>query len=275
MAAGDPLQPLLPGDPLRPDDATLGALAKGIGHAFARPELAAEALTHRSALDRQPALKATFPNGNERLEFLGDRVLALVMAEALLDRDGGADAGQLSKRLHVLVSREICAEVARDLGVGPALRLPGGESRRGAREQTRFLADACEALIGALYLDAGLARASALVLAAWTPVIEAPHDERLLRGLGAHAQGDVGLALRDFTLEAQLARIGNVLRASQANVGEVAVGVTGERSRTSDINLLKLQHRVGKRSDLRGHAFRRQRPEPRGLDLRVVTFCFA
>src|SRR5262249_29002149 len=84
MAAGNPLQPLLPGDPLKLDDATLAALAKGIGHAFARTELAAEALTHRSALDRQPALKATFPNGNERLEFLGDRVLSLAMANLLL-----------------------------------------------------------------------------------------------------------------------------------------------------------------------------------------------
>src|ERR1700722_18421617 len=104
---------------------------------------------------------------NERLEFLGDRVLALVVAETLLTRDPAADAGPLSKRLHVLVSREACAEVGRVLGIGPALRLPGGETRRGAREQARFLADACEAVIGALYLDAGLEAARERVLALW------------------------------------------------------------------------------------------------------------
>src|SRR3984957_14747795 len=115
---------------------------------------------------------------NERLEFLGDRVLALVVAETLLTRDPAADAGPLSKRLHVLVSREACAEVGRALGVGPALRLPGGETRRGAREQTRFLADACEALIGAVYLEAGLDVARERVLALWRALLESPHDER-------------------------------------------------------------------------------------------------
>ena len=67
MARSDPLQPLLHGDPLKTADVDLPALAAGIGHAFANAELAAEALTHRSALDRRPELKAAFPNGNERL----------------------------------------------------------------------------------------------------------------------------------------------------------------------------------------------------------------
>ena len=110
MAAGDPLQPLLHGDPLKPGDATLAALAKGIGHAFARPELAAEALTHRSALDRQPALKAAFPNGNERLEFLGDRVLSLAMANLLLRNFPQEREGEL--REHGLRREEL-----RHLGV--------------------------------------------------------------------------------------------------------------------------------------------------------------
>jgi ribonuclease-3 len=150
--------------------AAVADLERRLGHAFSDRALLEQALTHAS-VGRGAA-------DNERLEFLGDRVLALVMAEALVRREAGADAGQLSKRLHVLVSRDTCAEVARALGVGPALRLPGGETRRGAREQTRFLADACEALIGALYLEAGLERAGKLVLAAWAPVLEAPHDER-------------------------------------------------------------------------------------------------
>jgi len=150
--------------------AAVAELEARLGHVFADRGLFEQALTHAS-------VGRTMPD-NERLEFLGDRVLALVMAEALLAREPAAEAGPLSKRLHVLVSREACADVGRALGVGPALRLPGGETRRGAREQTRFLADACEALIGALYLDAGLEVARERVLAAWAPILEQPHDER-------------------------------------------------------------------------------------------------
>ena len=137
-------------------------------------------LTDRALLERA-LTHASVGNGvadYERLEFLGDRVLALVIAETLLARDAAADAGPLSKRLHVLVSRDACAEIGRTLGVGPALRLPGGETRRGAREQIRFLADACEALIGALYLEAGLDVARDRVLALWRVLLESPHDER-------------------------------------------------------------------------------------------------
>ena len=150
--------------------AAVAELEAHLGHRFADPTLLERALTHASVGKGLP--------DNERLEFLGDRVLALVIAETLLTRQPDAEAGPLSKRLHVLVSREACAEVGRALGVGPALRLPGGETRRGARDQARFLADACEALIGALYLDAGLELARERVLAAWRGMIESPHDER-------------------------------------------------------------------------------------------------
>ena len=150
--------------------AAVADLEQRLGHVFRDRALLERALTHASV--------GKAASDNERLEFLGDRVLALVICEALLGRDEGADAGQLSKRLHVLVSREACAEVARSLGVGQALRLPGGETRRGAREQTRILADACEAVIAALYLEAGLETARARVIALWAPLIEAPHDER-------------------------------------------------------------------------------------------------
>jgi ribonuclease-3 len=149
--------------------AAVAELEGRLGHLFADRALIERALTHASV---------TGASDNERLEFLGDRVLALVICEALLNEDEAAEAGPLSKRLHVLVSRDACAEVARSLGVGPALRLPGGETRRGARDQARFLADACEALIGALYLDAGLETAREKVLAAWRPLLESPHDER-------------------------------------------------------------------------------------------------
>ena len=109
MAAGHPLQPLLHGDPLKPSDVDLAALAGKVGHAFARVELAVEALTHRGTLDRRPDLKAAFPHGNERLEFLGDRVLSLAMADLLLRRFPHEREGELARRHAALVS-------ARDAG---------------------------------------------------------------------------------------------------------------------------------------------------------------
>ena len=142
--------------------AAAAALAQRLGHAFADPALLERALTHRSV--GQGARKV---DDNERLEFLGDRVLNLLIADALLHRFPHEQEGDLSKRLHHLVSGVACAEVAREWGVGPALRLPGGETRRGAREQEVFLADACEALIAAVFLDGGLDAARAVVEAAW------------------------------------------------------------------------------------------------------------
>ena len=144
------------------------ALAAHMGHAFADPALLERALTHRSV--GQGARKV---DDNERLEFLGDRVLNLVVADALLRRFPDENEGDLSRRLHGLVSGRTCAEVARAWGVGPALRLPGGESKRGAREQEAFLADGCEALIAAVFLDAGLAAAAGVVERAWDQRIEA------------------------------------------------------------------------------------------------------
>ncbi|HUZ11921.1 MAG TPA: ribonuclease III [Caulobacteraceae bacterium] len=169
-----PSEPVLQGAALTEGQdrraSAVAELEQRLGHVFGDRALIETALTHAS-VGRGAA-------DNERLEFLGDRVLALVVSEALLAREPSADAGGLSKRLHVLVSREACAQVARALGVGAALRLPGAETRRGAREQTRILADACEAVIAALYVDAGLEAARKVVTALWTPLLEAPHDER-------------------------------------------------------------------------------------------------
>lgn len=142
-----------------------------LGHRFADPSLLERALTHASV--GSGARKIA---DNERLEFLGDRILGLVIAEALFTRDPEASVGELSKRLHGLVSGDSCAQVARDLGVGAALRLPAGESRRGARAQDAILADACEALIAALYLDGGVESARRTVLELWSGLLDAPHD---------------------------------------------------------------------------------------------------
>lgn len=162
MAAGDrqPAEPLLHGDPLR------------LGHTFARPELLAEALTHRSALDRQPDLKAAFPHGNERLEFLGDRVLALAMADLLLSRFPHEPEGHLGRRYAALVSATTLAEIATEIDLGPQLRL--GDSQAQDTVRPAILADAMEAVLGAVFLDAGFAAAAACVERLW--------DERLIAG---------------------------------------------------------------------------------------------
>ena len=141
-----------------------------LGHRFARPELLEQALTHRSAADpRRDQL-----DSNERLEFLGDRVLALVIAEWLAERFPHEREGDLGKRLGVLVARESLVKISDTLGLATLVRVPEGEGRAGLRERTTVLADALEAVLGALYLDAGdLAPARALVRREWAPLLEA------------------------------------------------------------------------------------------------------
>ena len=151
MARGDTLEPLLQGNPLNSTDVDLTALWKGVGHVFARAEFASEALTHRSALDRRPELKAAFPNGNERLEFLGDRVLSLAMADLLLRRFPNEREG----------------EIATDIGLGDYLRLGDSERAHGQSVKPNIVADALEALLGAVFLDAGLEAAAASVELMW------------------------------------------------------------------------------------------------------------
>jgi len=171
MARSDPIQSLLHGDPLKPGDASpstsdvdLTALAKSIGHDFARRELAAEALTHRSALDRRAGLKASFPNANERLEFLGDRVLSLAMASLLLRRFPHEREGELARRFSGLVSAGKLVEIAQSIGLAEHIRL--GDAGSG-RIRPNILADALEALLGAIFLDAGYERAAACVERLW------------------------------------------------------------------------------------------------------------
>jgi len=188
MAGGDPLQPLFQGDPLKPGDATLAALAKGTGHMFARPELAAEALTHRSALDRQPALKAAFPNGNERLEFLGDRVLSLAMADLLMHRFPHEREGELARRHASLVRAQTLVEIATAVGLADHVQL-GDSERQAEAVKPGILADALEALLGAIFLDAGFTAAAACIERLW--------DERL--GSPVAVQRDAKTALQEWT----------------------------------------------------------------------------
>ncbi len=144
------------------------ALQAKLGYQFKEAVRLEEALTHASL--SQGSRKIV---NNERLEFLGDRLLNLLVAERLMQLHPDAREGDLSKRLHVLVSRETCARVGGDIGIGPALRLPGGETRRGAREQDTLLADAMEAVIAAIYLDSGLEVLRDVFLPLWDTEISA------------------------------------------------------------------------------------------------------
>jgi ribonuclease-3 len=148
-------------------------LAARLGHDFADPHLLERALTHASVGDGAAPAKRGRPRDNERLEFLGDRVLGLLTAEALIERFPEATEGELAPRLNALVSREACARVARRIVLGPALRLAAFETKSGGRDKGSILAGACEAVMAALYQDGGLAAARAFYEAAWGPEFDA------------------------------------------------------------------------------------------------------
>ncbi len=138
-----------------------------LGHQFARPELLAEALTHRSAAGAKGV------GSNERLEFIGDRVLGLVVAEWLIERFPAEQEGKLGPRLAALVSKPALAAVAEAHEVSEMLIVAPGEAKRGVRTQANVLADALEAMIGALYLDAGLDAVKAFIRRVMAEAVQA------------------------------------------------------------------------------------------------------
>ena len=137
-------------------------LEAAVGHVFADRSLLEQALTHISALDG-PARLASY----QRLEFLGDRVLGLAVAEMLFRAFPSDEEGAMSRRLSELVRKETCAAVATEWGVGPYLKLGPGEAQSGGRRRGTTLGDVCEALIGAVFLDAGYGVAQEVVERAW------------------------------------------------------------------------------------------------------------
>jgi ribonuclease III len=146
-----------------------------IGYEFARRELFEEALTHPSALvpeRRRHRRRTPVKRGYERLEFLGDRVLGLVVADYLWRRFEREPEGDLTRRYTHLVRREALARVAETIGLGRYVVLSRAEAAAGAAGNPGILADACEALIGAIYLDGGFEAASAFVQRFWEPLIE-------------------------------------------------------------------------------------------------------
>jgi ribonuclease-3 len=156
----------MPGAPV------LAAFETSLGHSFENRDLLLEALTHASvdtgAQERRHALRV-----NERLEFLGDRVLGLLAAEALICAFPDAPEGDLAPRLNALVRKETCAEVALECGIDRAIVLAESEDQSGGRAKQAILGDACEALMAALYLDGGLQVAAGFFDRYWLPKLAA------------------------------------------------------------------------------------------------------
>jgi ribonuclease III len=181
-------------------------LAHAIGYAFVKPEVLKEALTHPSALAfgqvhgrrrrRQP-----FKRSYERLEFLGDRVLGLVVADILWRRFVNEPEGHLTRRHAHLVRREALVRVANVIGIGAHLILSRPEKAAGAARNPAILADVCEALIAAIYLDGGFEAATVFVRHFWQPLIdemeEPPRDPKTTLQEWAQARG---LALPTYEL---------------------------------------------------------------------------
>jgi ribonuclease-3 len=203
--------------------ADLIAFSARLGHDFARPELLGRALTH-------PSMSSPSRPDNQRLEFLGDRVLGLVMAEALLHADKSATEGQLAPRFNALVRKEACAEIARAINLGDALKLGRSEMLSGGRRKDAVLADAIEAVIAAVYLDAGFEAARAVVLRHWSGRLAAvdsdARDAKTMLQEWAQARGQTPPTYHEvarsgpdhapeFTIQAQLASG----EAAQASAG--------------------------------------------------------
>ncbi len=151
----------------------LAALQSRLGHTWTSPALLLEALTHPSFLNENPGAGAH----NQRLEFLGDAVLQLIVTDALFVLFPAEPEGALSRRRSILTKGRCLTQLALELGLDAALRLGGSENTPAGRSRPSNLEDAFEALVGALYLDAGLERTRALVLAAYGPL-----EPRLLAG---------------------------------------------------------------------------------------------
>ncbi|MDE0984595.1 MAG: ribonuclease III [Yoonia sp.] len=140
--------------------ADLHAFSGRLGHDFAKPEILVRAVTHSS-------MTSPHRDDNQRQEFLGDRVLGLVMAEALLLADVNAAEGLLAPRFNALVRKETCADVAREIDLGAVLKLGRSEMKSGGRRKEALLADGMEAVIAAVYQDGGFDGARAMVLRLW------------------------------------------------------------------------------------------------------------
>ena len=167
--------------------ADLAAFQARLGYSFRKPEVLVRSVTHSSIV-------SAHRDDNQRLEFLGDRVLGLVMADALLQADPNAAEGLLAPRFNALVRREACADVARELDMGAVLKLGRSEMKSGGRRKEALLADAMEAVIAAVYQDGGFDAAREVVLRLWgsrvTDVDDDARDAKTALQEWAQARGE-------------------------------------------------------------------------------------
>ncbi len=223
--------------------AELKAFETRLGYAFSEPELLVRAVTHAS-------MSSPNRDDNQRLEFLGDRVLGLVMAEALLDQDKEAQEGQLAPRFNALVRKEACADVARQIDLGKVLKLGRSEMLSGGRRKQALLGDAMEAVIAAVYRDGGFDAARDLVIRLWGERVRQVEDDARdaktalqewaqARGLAPPKYVEIARDGPDhaplFTIEARLesgegrqAKAGSKRQAEQAAAGALLEHVQGE-----------------------------------------------
>jgi ribonuclease-3 len=187
---------------LRMTGEELARFERTLGHHFTRPEWLEQALTHRSARQREAAPP---PDDNDRLEFFGDRVIGLAVSEYLLKAFPDWDAGKLSKAHSRLVSGTSIRSAAEAIAIGRHLRLGRGEEMTGGREKQSLLADAYEAVVAAIYLDAGLHAASEFIRrtllepalkGAEGPLHVSDHKSALQEWVQQHALGRVDYRVR-------------------------------------------------------------------------------
>ena len=154
-------------------DARLKEAVSAIGYHFKDTSLLVQALTHPSAAPAGNSVK----HSNQRLEFLGDRVLNLVIADRLITRRQNESEGDLAPKLNRLVKKGACAQAMRDTALGGFILLSPSEESNGGRDRESTLGDACEAIIGAIYLDGGLNAARKFIERAWTPQFQQAPSE--------------------------------------------------------------------------------------------------
>lgn len=227
-------------------------LEQRIGHVFARPTLLTEALTHPSALapPRGKGRRRTARRDYERLEFLGDRVLGLVIADLLWHRFEAEPEGPMTRRLAALVRKDTVARVALEIGLDRHLVLSPADAAAGAARNPGILADACEAVIAAIYLDGGLAAAAAFVGRWWKRLIDEmaapPRDAKTRLQEWAQARG-LGLpAYRVVATEGPDHAPRFTVAASVAQSPEVSATASSKRAAETEAAAALLEQLAGK-----------------------------
>ncbi len=169
-----------------PATSDLAGLQDILGHRFENPQILIQALTHSSAAKNRL-------DANERLEFLGDRVLGLALAGLVLEAFPGEKEGEIAYRFSALARSESLARVAEEIGLAPHIELSPGEEEAGGRQNASILADCCEAVIAALFLDGGLKAAETFIHRHWRPLMDEepapPKDAKTMLQEWAQAHG--------------------------------------------------------------------------------------